>query len=111
MAWSRSTEYLKASIEIYSTNFFEYPWNVAVSSAGITGGMEYPGMIFNNYKETKARLWFLISHEIGHNWYPMIVGSNERRYMWLDEGLNTYINYIANDIFNEGEYQTDPCLF
>ena len=110
-AWSRSTEYLKASIEIYSKNFFEYPWNVAVSAAGSTEGMEYPGMIFNNYKETKASLWFLISHEIGHNWYPMIVGSNERRYMWQDEGLNTYINYIANDIFNKGEYQTDPIYF
>ncbi len=111
IAWSRSTEYLKASIEIYSKNFFEYPWNVAVSNAGITGGMEYPGMIFNSYKETKARLWFLVSHEIGHNWYPMIVGSNERRYMWQDEGFNVYINYIANDIFNKGEYQTDPAYF
>ncbi|MEO6489559.1 MAG: M1 family metallopeptidase [Ferruginibacter sp.] len=110
-AWTRSTEYLKASIEIYSKNFFEYPWNVAVSNAGITGGMEYPGMIFNSYKETKARLWFLVSHEIGHNWYPMIVGSNERKYMWQDEGFNVYINYIANDIFNKGEYQTDPSYF
>jgi hypothetical protein len=110
-AWSRSTEYLKAAIEIYSKNFFEYPWNVAVSNAGITGGMEYPGMIFNSYKETKARLWFLVSHEIGHNWYPMIVGSNERRYMWQDEGFNVYINYIANDIFNNGEYKTDPAYF
>jgi hypothetical protein len=110
-AWTRSTEYLKASIEIYSKDFFEYPWNVAVSNAGITGGMEYPGMIFNNYQETKARLWFLISHEIGHNWYPMIVGSNERRYMWQDEGFNTYVNYIANDLFHKGEYQTDPSYF
>lgn len=110
-AWARSTEYLKASIEIYSEHFFEYPWNNAVSSAGITEGMEYPGMIFNNYKETKASLWFLISHEIGHNWYPMIVGSNERRYMWHDEGLNTYVNFIANDIFNNGEYKTDPSYF
>ena len=107
-AWTRSTEYLKASIEIYSKNFFEYPWNVAVSNAGITGGMEYPGIIFNSYKEVRARLWFLISHEIGHNWYPIIVGSNERRYMWQDEGFNVYTNYIANDIFNNGEYQTDP---
>ncbi|MBI1344584.1 MAG: M1 family peptidase [Terrimonas sp.] len=107
-AWSRSTEYLKASIEIYSKNFYEYPWNNAVSSAGITGGMEYPGMIFNNYKETRASLWFLISHEIGHNWYPMIVGSNERRYMWQDEGFNTYINFIANDLFHHGEYAEDP---
>jgi len=108
IAWSRSTEYLKNSIELYSKNFFEYPWNVAVSNAGITGGMEYPGMIFNSYKEVKARLWFLIAHEIGHNWYPMIVGSNERRYMWQDEGFNVYINYIANELFNKGEYQSDP---
>jgi hypothetical protein len=103
-AWTRSTEYLKNAIEIYSKNFFEYPWNVAISSAGITPGMEYPGLIFNTYTETKARLWFLIAHEIGHNWYPMIVGSNERRYMWQDEGFNTYINYIATDGFNKGEY-------
>jgi len=110
-AWTRSTEYLKASMEIYSKNFFEYPWNNAVSSAGITGGMEYPGLIFNNYKETKARLWFLVSHEIGHNWYPMIVGNNERRYMWQDEGFNSYVNYIANDLFNNKEYVTDPAYF
>jgi Peptidase family M1 domain len=110
-AWTRSTEYLKASMEIYSRNFFEYPWNVAVSSAGITPGMEYPGMIFNTYSEVKARLWFLIAHEIGHNWYPMIVGSNERRYMWQDEGFNTYINYIATDLFNNGEYVNAPAYF
>ncbi len=110
-AWTRSTEYLKASIEIYSKNFFEYPWNNAISSAGRTGGMEYPGIIFNNFQETKARLWFLIAHEIGHNWFPMIVGSNERKYMWQDEGFNTYINYIATDLFNKGEYVNDSAYF
>ncbi len=110
-AWTRSTEYLKASIEIYSRDFFEYPWNNAVSSGGLTGGMEYPGMIFNDAKETKARLWFLIAHEIGHNWFPMIVGSNERKYMWQDEGFNTYINYIATDIFNKGEFVNSTAFF
>lgn len=110
-AWSRSTEYLKRSIEIYSENFFEYPWNNAVSSGGTIGGMEYPGMIFNDYREVKASLWFLISHEIGHNWYPMIVGNNERKYMWQDEGLNTYINYRANELFNNGEYNNAPLYF
>lgn len=53
----------------------------------------------------------LVAHEIGHNWFPMIVGSNERRYMWQDEGLNTYINYIATDLFNKGEYVNDPSFF
>ena len=110
-AWTRSTEYLKASIEIYSKNYFEYPWNVAISNGGRTGGMEYPGLIFNDYKEARSRLWFLIAHEIGHNWFPMIVGSNERKYMWQDEGFNTYINYYANDNFNKGEYINDPAFF
>ncbi|MBS1730279.1 MAG: M1 family metallopeptidase [Bacteroidetes bacterium] len=110
-AWGRSTEYLKASIEIYSKYFYEYPWNNAISSAGITAGMEYPGIIFDEYTEKTGRLWFLIAHEIGHDWYPMIVGSNERRYMWLDEGINTYVNYIATDLFNHGEYVNDPSYF
>ncbi len=109
-AWSRSTEFLKASMEFYSKNYYEYPWNVAVSSAGITGGMEYPGMIFDDYREKDARLWFLVAHEIGHDWYPMIVGSNERRYMWQDEGLNTFIDYLATDAFNQGEYINAPDL-
>ncbi len=110
-AWSRATEYLKYSIEIYSKNFFEYPWNKAVNIGSNITGMEYPGMIFNDYKSTKAPLWFVIAHEIGHNWYPMIVGSNERKYMWQDEGFNSYINYYANEIFNKGEYANDPSLF
>lgn len=107
-SWSRSTEYLKAAMEIYSKKYFEYPWNTAVSSAGITSGMEYPGMIFDDYREKGARLWFLIAHEIGHNWYPHIVGSNERRYMWFDEGLNTFINHLATQEFNRREYVNAP---
>src|SRR3954467_12379859 len=73
--------------------------------------MEYPGIIFclSNYKG--GRLWGDITHEIGHNWYPMIVGSNERKYMWQDEGFNAYINYYANDLFNNGEYAKDSTLF
>jgi hypothetical protein len=110
-AWTRSTEYLKNSIEIYSKSFFEYPWNVAVSMGGAIGGMEYPGIIFNDYHESRGRLWFLIAHEIGHNWFPMIVGSNERKYMWQDEGFNSYINYYATDLFNKGEYVNDPSFF
>jgi hypothetical protein len=110
-AWSRATEYLKYSMEIYSRDFFEYPWNNAVNIGSNITGMEYPGMIFNDYTSTKAPLWFVIAHEIGHNWYPMIVGSNERKYMWQDEGFNSYINYYANDIFNRGEYARDPALF
>ena len=110
-AWSRATEYLKNSIEIYSKNFYEYPWNSAVDIGSNITGMEYPGMIFNDYTSTRAPLWFVIAHEIGHNWYPMIVGSNERKYMWQDEGFNSYINYYSGEIFNGGEYAKDPALY
>jgi Peptidase family M1 domain len=108
--YSRGTEYLKNSIEIYSKNYLEYPWNSAVNVGGPVTGMEYPGIIFNEYSAQKAFLWSVITHEIGHNWYPMIVGSNERKYMWQDEGFNTFINYQASQIFNNGEFAKDPML-
>lgn len=103
-AWGRSTEYLKYSIEIYSKKYYEYPWNSAVNVSGVALGMEYPGIIFclSNYKN--AKLWEDVTHEIGHNWFPMIVGSNERKYMWQDEGFNTFINDYASKEFNNGEY-------
>ncbi len=109
-AYSRGTEFLKNSIEIYSKNYFEYPWNSAVNIGGAVTGMEYPGIIFNSYKATNGFLWDVITHEIGHNWYPMIVGSNERKYMWQDEGFNTFINYQAAFIFNNGEFGKDKML-
>jgi len=109
-AYSRSTEYLKNSIEIFSKKYFEYPWNTVYSIAGSVTGMEYPGITFNDYREKKTLLWYLIAHEIGHNWYPMIVGSNERKYMWQDEGVNTFIDIEANKVFNKGEYANDSGL-
>jgi hypothetical protein len=103
-AYGRATQYLKQSIEFYSKNYFEYPWNSAVVVAGVALGMEYPGIIFCSYKIGKGNLWHDVTHEIGHNWFPMIVGSNERRYMWMDEGMNTFINGYASNSFNHGEY-------
>jgi aminopeptidase N len=102
--WGRSTEYLKNSMEIYSKKYYEYPWNSAVNVSGVALGMEYPGIIFclSNYKNGK--LWGDVTHEIGHNWFPMIVGSNERKYMWQDEGFNTFVNDYAAKEFNNGEY-------
>ncbi|MEO7446482.1 MAG: M1 family metallopeptidase [Ferruginibacter sp.] len=106
--FKRSTEYLKTSIEIYSAKYLEFPWNTAYSIGGPVAGMEYPGLTFNDYKEKTAALWMVIAHEIGHSWYPMIVGSNERKYPWQDEGFNTFINLDAKDFFNKAEYASDP---
>jgi len=103
-AYGRSTEYLKYSIEIYSKKYFEYPWNSAVNVAGVALGMEYPGIIFCQSNLKGSGLWGDVTHEIGHNWFPMIVGSNERKYMWMDEGFNTFINQYSTEMFNKGEY-------
>jgi hypothetical protein len=102
--YGRSTEYLKNSIEIYSKLYYEYPWNSAVNVAGVALGMEYPGIIFCQDGLKTGGLWGDVTHEIGHNWFPMIVGSNERKYMWQDEGFNTFINEYSTKYFNNGEY-------
>lgn len=103
-SWSRATEYLKNSIEIYSKAYYEYPWNSAVTVSGVALGMEYPGIVFCLDNLKNGNLWNDVTHEIGHNWFPMIVGSNERKYMWQDEGFNTFINEYSTKIFNHGEY-------
>jgi hypothetical protein len=103
-SWGRSTEYLKRSIELYSGQYFEYPWNSAVSVSGVALGMEYPGIVFCLSNLKNGGLWNDVTHEIGHNWFPMIVGSNERKYMWMDEGFNTFINEYSTQMFNKGEY-------
>jgi Peptidase family M1 domain len=104
-AWGRSTEYTKGSIENYSKRWFEYPYPVATNVASNVGGMEYPGIVFCGSAAKKEGLFGVTDHEFGHTWFPMIVGSNERKYGWMDEGFNTFINSIADDDFNNGEYK------
>ena len=103
-AWGRATEYLKKSIEYFSEKWFVYPWPVAVNEAGTAGGMEYPGIVFDGWRDKGNELYWVTAHEIGHNWFPMIVGSDERRYAFMDEGFNTFIDVYAADNFNKGEY-------
>jgi hypothetical protein len=105
-AWSRSTEYVKAAIELYSNQWFEYTYPVATNVAGTVGGMEYPGIVFCGSENKTGSLWDVTNHEFGHNWFPMIVGSNERKYAWMDEGFNTFLNDVDTRVFNKGEYFT-----
>jgi hypothetical protein len=85
--WQRSTEMVKGAIEHYSNKWFEFPYPAATNVAGIVGGMEYPGIVFCGYTSAGGGLWGVTDHEFGHTWFPMIVGSNERKYAWMDEGL------------------------
>lgn len=102
--WENSTEYVKASIEYNSNKWFPYPYPVAVAVAGIVGGMEYPGIVFCGSNSNGSSLWSVNDHEFGHTWFPMIVGSNERLYGWMDEGFNTFINQFTTRDFNKGQY-------
>lgn len=104
-AWNRSTEYVKKSIEYNSKQWYEFTYPVATNVAGPVGGMEYPGIVFCGVKARKGDLWGVTDHEFGHNWFPMIVGSNERKYPWMDEGFNTFINILSTSNFNNGEYK------
>lgn len=103
-AWNRATEYLKKSIEYFSGKWFVYPYPVAINEAGIAGGMEYPGIVFDGIEDSGKDLFWITAHEIGHNWFPMIVGSDERKYAFMDEGFNTFIDIYASEYVNNGEF-------
>jgi hypothetical protein len=106
--WKRSTEFVKGAVESYSDRWYPYPYPAAVNVAGPVSGMEYPGIVFCWTLSYGKDLWGVTSHEFGHTWFPMIVGSNERKYPWMDEGFNTFINTVADGDFNKGEFLTKP---
>ncbi len=105
-AWGRSTEYVKKSIEFNSSKWYEFPYPGATCVAGTPGGMEYPGIVFCGARAKRGGLMGVNDHEFGHTWFPMIVGSNERQYGWMDEGFNTFINTLSTQDFNHGEYRS-----
>jgi hypothetical protein len=95
--WEHGAENTQWSIRLYSDLVYPYPYPQATSVAGPVGGMEYPMFVMVHYAEEPQGAFGTIDHEHGHEWFPMIVGSNERRYAWMDEGFNTYINAFSNE--------------
>jgi hypothetical protein len=102
--YQKSTQMVKSSIEHYSSKWFEYPYPAATNVAGIPAGMEYPGIVFCGSGAAGRSLWNVADHEFGHTWFPMIVGSNERMYGWMDEGFNTFINSLSAKNYEKGKY-------
>jgi hypothetical protein len=102
--WDRSTEYVKSAIENFSARWYTYPWPVMVNLGGHGAGMEYPGIVFDDMHDQGKDLFWITTHEVGHSWFPMIVGTDERRDAWMDEGFNTFIDVYQSDDFNHGEY-------
>jgi aminopeptidase N len=108
--WGKySTQAIIHTIDKYNKYSFDYPYPTAISVNGPVGGMEYPMISFNGPRpskdkktgeltwsqQTKYGLIGVIIHEVGHNYYPMIINSDERQWTWMDEGLNTFVQYLA----------------
>jgi hypothetical protein len=110
-----STQAIIHTINEYNKYSFDYPYPVAISVNGPVGGMEYPMISFNGprptkdkktgeitwSKRTKYGLISVIIHEVGHNYFPMIVNSDERQWTWMDEGLNSFVQYLAEQAWEE----------
>ncbi len=97
--WEESTEYVRHSVEFYSDFLAPYPYEKAVNVAGVVAGMEYPQIMFCDVESRDKDLFGVTDHEFGHTWFPMVVGTDERRWAWMDEGLNTFMNQYSEDAF------------
>ena len=93
--WSDAADQARMSIMEYSQRWFQYPYPQISVVEGPISGMEYPMLAMENHSRNVYDLYNVITHEIGHNWFPMIVGSNERMHFWMDEGFNTFINTFS----------------
>jgi hypothetical protein len=93
--WQDAADQSRMSIQEYSERWFRYPYPQISAVEGPISGMEYPMLAMENRSSDVYDLFNVVTHEIGHNWFPMIVGSNERVHMWQDEGFNTFINSFA----------------
>jgi len=103
--WEKSTEYVQHSVEFYSDFLAPYPYPNAINVAGIVGGMEYPQIMFCDVNSRGRGLFGVTDHEFGHTWFPMVVGSDERRWAWMDEGLNTFMNQYSTAAYYGGSNQ------
>ncbi len=93
--WANATTYARHSIQHYSEKWMPYPYPTATVVAGSAGGMEYPMIVFCGEGFSGFDLYGVETHELGHQWFPMVVGSNERRYAWMDEGFDTFLNIYS----------------
>ena len=98
-AWDRAVDLTRWSIRYYSELVLPYPYPQATSVATTIAGMEYPMLVFNPYGTpgNPESIFGVNDHEHAHQWFPMIVGANERRFEWMDEGIGSYINAFSRE--------------
>ncbi len=103
-AWTKSTEYVKNSVENFSKRWYPYPLSRRDQCCGILNrnGVSRHCLRWNSRQGVRS--FWVTAHEIGHDWFPMIVGSNERRNAFMDEGFNTFIDIFESDEYAGGKY-------
>ena len=100
--WEESNNMLRFSVRHFSGALGVYPWPQISAVEGLVEGMEYPMVIFCPSLQKREDQYWVLTHELGHQWFPMQVGSDERRYPWMDEGFNTFADYDAAEAFFKG---------
>lgn len=90
--WTEANRMARHAVKYYSEQWLKYPYPHASAIEGPIEGMEYPMMTFDPSGPDRLDLAWTVAHELGHQWTPMLVGSNERLYPWMDEGFNTFID-------------------
>lgn len=101
--WPEAIRMARHSISHFSDQWYRYPYPHATTVEGPIEGMEYPMLTFVPNASTREETYWVLAHEFGHEWFPMVVGSNERLYPWMDEGFNTFIDIGAVQDYFRGE--------
>jgi len=101
-AWDESNRMARFTIKYFSETWYPYPWPQATTCEGLVEGMEYPMITFVPALPKREDQFWDMMHEFGHEWFPMTVGSDERRYPWMDEGFNSFIDYGAAESYFRG---------
>ena len=100
--WEEANKMAWFTIKHFSETWGTYPWPHATTVEGLVEGMEYPMLTFVPSIEKREDQFWVLTHEFGHEWFPMLVGSDERRYPWMDEGFNTFIDYGSAEGYFRG---------
>lgn len=105
--WEEANRMSRETIRYFSERLARYPYPHATTVEGPIEGMEYPMLTFVPSYDSRPDLYFVLTHEFGHEWYPMLVGSNERLHPWMDEGFNTFIDIGSVQRYFPGEAYGD----
>jgi len=105
--WEEANSMVRATLRHFSGALGQYPWPQISAVEGLVEGMEYPMVIYCPSLQKRQDQYWVLMHELGHQWFPMQVGSDERRYPWMDEGFNTFADYDAAEAFFKGTAYAD----